>query len=110
MGWIRFTEAGPEPSIHLSRAGVEELLLHTAGSNSLTRFTHETLVARALGRALSHELGHYLLRSPTHTSRGLMRAAWSSEDFFGIHRSRFELTAAQQHTAAAHAKHDTLTH
>jgi len=32
------------------------------------------IVARALGRALAHEVGHYLLRSPHHTKTGLMRA------------------------------------
>lgn len=34
----------------------------------------EEIVARALGRALAHEIGHYLLRSPHHASSGLMRA------------------------------------
>jgi hypothetical protein len=34
----------------------------------------EEIVARALGRALAHEIGHYLLRSPHHTSSGLMQA------------------------------------
>jgi len=32
------------------------------------------IVARALGRALAHEVGHYLLRSPHHGKGGLMRA------------------------------------
>ena len=30
-----------------------------------------------LGRAIAHELGHLLLGSTSHPSRGLMRAAWS---------------------------------
>ena len=34
----------------------------------------DEVVARALGRALAHELGHYLLRSPHHANTGLMRA------------------------------------
>jgi hypothetical protein len=34
----------------------------------------EEIVARALGRALAHEIGHYLLRSPHHASSGLMQA------------------------------------
>jgi hypothetical protein len=33
-----------------------------------------------LGRAIAHELGHLLLATSTHSSRGLMRAAWSLED------------------------------
>jgi len=40
---------------------------------------HERLIGRALGRAFSHELGHYILKSKGHTSQGLMRATWPSE-------------------------------
>ncbi len=36
-----------------------------------------------LGHAAAHELGHLLLRSPAHTSAGLMRARWETED---LHR------------------------
>ena len=32
-------------------------------------------VARALGRAVAHEVGHYLANSPDHAPRGLMRAS-----------------------------------
>jgi hypothetical protein len=31
-----------------------------------------------LGRAIAHEIGHLLLGSTEHTSRGVMRAVWSS--------------------------------
>jgi hypothetical protein len=34
----------------------------------------DEIIARALGRALAHEIGHYLLRSPHHANAGLMRA------------------------------------
>ncbi|HVG53679.1 MAG TPA: hypothetical protein VM846_04595 [Vicinamibacterales bacterium] len=39
-----------------------------------------TDVARLLGRAIAHEVGHLLLASNTHTSRGLMRARWSPDE------------------------------
>jgi hypothetical protein len=35
--------------------------------------TNVLLISRALGRALAHEIGHYLLRTSRHTARGLMR-------------------------------------
>ena len=108
LGWITFTDAGPEPIIHLSRASIEDLLFHTARFTGITRFTRETMVGRALGRALSHELGHYLLRTKAHTSRGLMRATWSAEDFFAMPRDRFELSVEQQRTAAERAEHERL--
>jgi hypothetical protein len=34
----------------------------------------DEIIARALGRALAHEIGHYLLRSPLHARSGLMQA------------------------------------
>ena len=43
-------------------------------------------MATLLGRAIAHELGHLLLASNTHSSRGLMRAKWSRDD---LRRQRF---------------------
>jgi hypothetical protein len=42
----------------------------------------ETLVARGLGRALAHELGHFLLSSKRHTPSGLMRAQHTAAEMF----------------------------
>ena len=42
----------------------------------------EMLLARAMGRALAHELGHYLLASKVHTPRGLMKAMLSAPELF----------------------------
>ena len=36
--------------------------------------------ALLLGRAIAHELGHLLLATNAHSSRGLMRAQWSPKD------------------------------
>jgi hypothetical protein len=40
----------------------------------------DTLVARALGRALAHEIGHYLLGTGQHSAHGLMRASFAPQD------------------------------
>jgi hypothetical protein len=106
LGWIPFTEDGPQPSIHLALPNAEELLLHTPGVEDKTISTHETLLGRALGRALSHELGHYLLRSKVHTPHGLMRAVRSSEEFFRISRHGFEPSAEEREAAALHVRQD----
>lgn len=53
LGWILFTADDPQPLIHLSRASAEEVLLRTPGVEVKTISAHETLLARALGRALS---------------------------------------------------------
>jgi hypothetical protein len=104
LGWIPFTAQGPLRSIHLSPPGAEELLLRTPGVADRTSFARETLLGRALGRALSHELGHYFLRSKMHSPDGLMRAVRSSEDFFRVSRHGFEPTTEEQEAAALSAR------
>jgi hypothetical protein len=101
LGWIPFTPYGPAPSIRLSRANAEALIRKTPGVTDATIVGHEILIARALGRALSHELGHYLLKSRVHTPRGLMRATWPSDELLSLDRRGFELTA-EQRAAAEH--------
>ena len=41
---------------------------------SLPSRLSDVFLSRALGRALAHEIGHYLLGTSRHTARGLMRA------------------------------------
>ena len=100
LGWIVFTADGPVPSIHLSRMGAEALIRQAPGFRDLPVGMHEALVGRALGRALSHELGHYVLRSKVHTPHGLMQAIWSPAQLLAIDRQSFELTPQQRELAA----------
>ena len=37
-------------------------------------------MAELLGRAMAHEIGHLLLGTNRHSSRGLMRASWTDDD------------------------------
>jgi hypothetical protein len=96
LGWIPFTADGPAPTIHLSRANAEALIRQTPGVTAVTIGVREILIGRALGRALSHEIGHYLLKSRVHTPRGLMRANWPSDELLSSDRRGFELTAEQR--------------
>jgi hypothetical protein len=41
----------------------------------------DVVVGRALGRALAHEIGHYVLRSTRHSAAGLMRPVHSMAAF-----------------------------
>jgi len=107
LGWIPFTSSGPLRSIHLSRSNAEALLRRTPGVEDKTISTHEMLLGRALGRALSHELGHYVLRSKHHTTHGLMRAVRSSEEFFRISRDGFEPSAEEREAAALYIRQET---
>jgi hypothetical protein len=97
LGWIVFDDpVTPEREIHLSYENAVALLEKSDGVVGRTRtmpvLQRETLLSRALGRALAHELGHYLLASKAHTDRGLMMAVHSAVDLFGIERGDFGLS------------------
>jgi hypothetical protein len=50
------------------------------------------VLGRTLGRALAHEIGHYILRSRGHSLTGLMRARRPVTDFMEAGRSRFGIS------------------
>jgi len=50
-----------------------------------------------LGRALAHEIGHYLLDTHTHARTGLMRPNFNALEFTDLRNSTFAL----DHAAAA---------
>jgi hypothetical protein len=47
-----------------------------------------------LGRAVAHEIGHYLLQTGTHATHGLMRARIDAREFADVRRESFRLDAA----------------
>ena len=53
-------------------------------------------VARVLGRAIAHEIGHVLLGTSTHSPTGLMRATHSGLALMTPDGDRFALTASDQ--------------
>ena len=105
LGWIRFAETTPEQDIYISYANVEQLLAESPGvvgpADRMTRFERELLLARAMGRALAHEMGHYLLSSKLHTATGLMKAHRTATDFFGNDNRGFKLDTAQRSAITA---------
>jgi hypothetical protein len=44
-----------------------------------------------LGRAVAHEIGHYLLRTGTHANQGLMRASIAAQEFADVRSRSFRL-------------------
>src|SRR5262245_20642118 len=93
VGWVNFERGAPLPEIHLSRANVIEGLMRTSAARGA--FGDADTIACALGRALAHELGHYLLGSAVHGS-GLMAAEWTVRDLYGTERPLLHLTAADR--------------
>jgi hypothetical protein len=101
LGWIVFDdERTPQQEIYLSLANAMELMSASRGVvgliTEMTVVQRETLLARALGRALAHELGHYMLASKVHTSRGLLKATRMASEFFASGAGGFQIDAAQR--------------
>ena len=67
-----------------------------------------------LGRAVAHEIGHYLLQTNTHARRGLMRARIEAREFADLRSGSFRLDeAAEAYLASLAARGaislDTMT-
>jgi hypothetical protein len=78
LGWIDFSAPGkPSSTVTVSTAAVTRLLDEGRWGGRAIRDLPPNFRARfakqALARGIAHELGHYLLRSSTHASHGLMR-------------------------------------
>ncbi len=62
---------------------------------------HDRRLGIVLGRAVAHEIGHYLLRTNTHSTNGLMRARIQAYELADLRRATFRLDkAAEAHLAA----------
>ena len=112
LGWIKFDNMTPEQEIYLSYAAVGQLM---ASAREVIGFVErmpliqrEILSARAMGRALAHELGHYLLASKIHTKGGLMKASWSSGELFATEPRGFQLDPSQWQVIAARLRRESL--
>ena len=74
----------------------------------MTLSQREILSARALGRVLAHELGHYLLASKTHTKRGLLKASRTAAELFAIEARGFQIDPSQRQLMAARLRRESL--
>lgn len=96
LGVIQFARDEPEPSIVLYPGRVATLVDNTASGDSasmkMSPMFRDLLFGRALGRALAHEIGHYLLRSRAHSEHGLMRGQQLSCDLIAADRRGFGLS------------------
>ena len=97
LGSIRFLDGVPEPRIAIYPNAIASLV-------STTRFSgvdcghwptalRDAILGRVMGRALAHEIGHFLLRSRHHSPKGLMRAEPLLRDFVSSDWHGFFLSA-----------------
>lgn len=104
LGWIGFDADEPTEEIHVSFSNAVALLQDVKGAAEEFRLTaaeRDALLSRALGRALAHELGHYLLGSREHTRTGLMQTARPATDFFEPGHGRFAIARFQERIVAS---------
>ncbi len=101
LGWITFSPSGaPERVLHLSRRNAIELVDRIDAYRNRPTSYKELLVARALGRALAHELGHYLMASRDHSPSGLMKGRRLADELFSPVRTGFQLNDDERRLAA----------
>ena len=76
LGWIWFRGSDPRGDIVLSLNGARALVSRARlGDRPLASLPASVIEGRlpeAVGRALAHEIGHFVLRDRTHARRGLM--------------------------------------
>jgi hypothetical protein len=63
----------------------------TPGWSTLPAQARDDIVARVMGRAVAHEIGHYLF-GRAHTARGLMRARHSAAEFCAADLTPFAIS------------------
>jgi hypothetical protein len=95
LGIARFVGDRPERTIvmypHAAAALVDGDLAMRSEGGEASPASRELIVGRVLGRALAHEIGHVLLQSRGHASRGLMRPRPTSTAFTSPDRQGFRL-------------------
>jgi hypothetical protein len=84
LGWIAFVDNQPQPQVTVSLTIAGQMLQNGAWRgmplSARPPVVSHLFLQRALARAAAHEIGHYLLRSRTHTKRGLMRAVFTVDE------------------------------
>jgi hypothetical protein len=106
LGWIVFDDVNaPQQEIYLSHANAVEMMggarVVVGVVEQMPLAQRELLLARAMGRALAHEMGHYLLASKVHTDHGLMKAVLTATELFSTDTVALRIDAAQRQTVAA---------
>jgi hypothetical protein len=90
---LRFDDGDAIALASISRA---EAVVRAAGSGRAHGVPDSMVQDRlgtVLGRAVAHEIGHYLLDSGAHASRGLMRGHFQPREFTDLRSGTFTLEA-----------------
>jgi hypothetical protein len=97
---IRFVSARPTNTIVLSVQNAITLLQRDAkkapGAGNWFVPFRKVHLGRMLGRAMAHEVGHFLSQSGGHTANGLMRASHTVAAFTGASLGPFQVPDVSQ--------------
>jgi hypothetical protein len=96
VAWILFVEGAPRELINVSVAAARRLLdatrwLDERPVRMAPISIQDRLIGTMIGRALAHEIGHYLLASSKHADDGLMKPLISPAEFVRAGRSHLKL-------------------
>jgi hypothetical protein len=98
LGAIVFDDSGrPSDAIVLNADAIADTIKRAPGG--LCDFKPcppallKVVMARALGRVLAHEIGHFVLALPSHAPSGLMRPTFSGRELTRVDRKAFALSA-----------------
>jgi hypothetical protein len=98
LGAIWFHDGGtPSQAIAMDADAIAARVLEGERNGRLDQWPPALaglMTARALGRVLAHEIGHYLLAFPAHSRAGLMRASFDGRELGGWNRGGFQLEAS----------------
>jgi hypothetical protein len=98
LGAIAFYDGAPRPDVSLYVEPAADLVASVAGG-AMSQWTiayRNAVMGRVLGRALAHEIGHYLLNTREHAPAGLMRAVQPINELMGVADPKMVLTAREQ--------------
>jgi hypothetical protein len=93
---LRFHDGAAMATVSIPRA---EVIVHAAGTGAAYGSPDSVVQHRlgvVLGRALAHEIGHYLRESGAHASHGLMRASFQPREFTDLRSGTFEVDDASR--------------
>jgi hypothetical protein len=86
------SSSGSHPVAFVSIEEAQRLVTFTRGSMGYDlTVLEERRLGVTLGRALAHEIGHFLLRTNTHARSGLMRSQFQAAEFTDLRDGTFAL-------------------
>lgn len=95
IGWVPFA-AGHARQVLFLRVSRARLMVAGVITGVNPEGLTNLMLAKLLGRAVAHELGHVLLNSPSHADSGLMRARYRANDVLRVQASAYTLNAAER--------------